>query len=453
MSKQRTNVRHITNPDGSEEVDSSQAIEIRFEYDGADNLLKTIYGDGSFTRREYDAQNRVVAEIDALGNRIEMEYDEQSRLAAVSLPAVPHPTLRDASDNPLMVGPRWQYQYDGQGNLTQIRDNFAQVSPSDIRTDHNGAAGDDTRITTFQFNSSGQQTGRTLPSGNTEEIRYDVRGRPTVHVSFEGVVEQRVYDDTSVGGGRLAERRFFDSLTAFNDGTGTPIEFISYRYDALGREISAAHHRADGVVDTYSRTYSDEGRVIEESSPRGIVHYEFDALGRQRRVWTAQPANPTAPVSDVHYSYNALGRLSQVDTVTRDGLLVDSKPTVEGNQPEVAKYFYDLLGRLDRAELPGLVEAYTFDPQGQVQTIRQFVPDADNSVLTDNAPVAEYGYTYRADGKRTGMIEKVWFDDDSNPATPAVEVSTTYAWTYDNAGRLTSEAIDHFDAAVRPTWA
>jgi hypothetical protein len=41
-----------------------------------------------------------------------------------------------------------------------------------------------------------------------------------LHVSFEGAVTQFVYDDTKDG--RLAEKRFFDNLTQYDSGNGTP---------------------------------------------------------------------------------------------------------------------------------------------------------------------------------------------------------------------------------------
>ena len=55
------------------------------------------------------------------------EYDKAGNLTAVILPAVPHPTLLDAQNHPLMVRPRYEYAYDQYGNRIQIRDNVFQV--------------------------------------------------------------------------------------------------------------------------------------------------------------------------------------------------------------------------------------------------------------------------------------------------------------------------------------
>jgi RHS repeat-associated protein len=448
---QRTNVRHVILPDGSIQRDTSQAIEVTLEYDGQGNQIKTIHPDNTFTLREFDERNQLVAEIDEVGNRKELEYDQQGRLTAVSLPAAPHPTLKDASNNPLMVRPRWQYRYDADGNLIETRDNFAQVSAADIRTDHDGTAGDDTRGTAFAYNSAGQIQFRTLPSGSVEEFRYDDRGRQTLHISFEGVVTRNIYDDTAVGGGRLAVTEFYSTVGAYNNSFGTPSETTTNVYDAFGRILSATHDRS-GALQVFSTQYDDQGQVLRKTSPVGNVNYEYDLFGRQTRVFTGHgatyAADAAAPLSDVRYSYDALSRLSRVDTVVRDNTTIDSDTTTAGNQPEPTRYHYDLQGRLDYTELPGAVEDYTFDTFDRLDKVSLFVADEDNANRSDNVQLAEYDYTTRSDGKRLGLIEKFWFDHDSNPATTPIEQTSNYSWTYDDAGRLTSETVDSSNNAL-----
>ncbi len=63
--------------------------------------------------------------------------------------------------------------------------------------------------------------------------------------------------------------------------------------------------------------------------------------------------------------------------------------------------------------------------------------------------LASYDYEVRADGKRTSLDETVWFDANDDDIRQAGEVkSTSYDWTYDDVGRLTDEAITHFDSGV-----
>ena len=52
-------------------------------------------------------------------------------------------------------------------------------------------------------------------------FEYDDFGRQTLHISFEGVVTETVYDDSLGAGGRKSETRFFDNLTQYNNGNAT----------------------------------------------------------------------------------------------------------------------------------------------------------------------------------------------------------------------------------------
>ncbi len=101
--------------------------------------------------------------------------------------------------------------------------------------------------------------------------------------------------------------------------------------------------------------------------------------------------------------------------------------TTTASSLKTTDYSYDALGRLD------------------IQT------DTDQSGNT----LAEYDYTVRPDGKRTELTEEFWFDDDGDGVVestdgdgnvdPGETKTTTYDWTYDAAGRLTDEVLDHWD--------
>ena len=93
------------------------------------------------------------------------------------------------------------------------------------------------------YDERGNMLSRTLPlgvetTGNpsdfTETNQYDDLGRQTLHVSFEGKVTQSVYDPLT---GRLSEQRFFDNLTDYAGGSGTPNETWTYKYDAFDRPV------------------------------------------------------------------------------------------------------------------------------------------------------------------------------------------------------------------------
>jgi RHS repeat-associated protein len=379
------------------------------------------------------------------------------QLAAVILPAV----VVGAST----YRPRWEYKYNQFGSLQQIRDNIAQVSPTDIRYDHNGVAGDDTRTTNFQFDSLGRQRFRILPSGLQEEMRYDDFGRQVLHISFEGRVKRSVYSDIAQDGGRMVREEYFRTLADYNAfvagsglAAGKKWEQIRSTVDGFGRTVNVTHAYHDGAnasqqpttivtSDVFTNAYDAEGRVIQETSPAGKIRYEYDVLGRKTRTFT-EPTAAATVITDVTYQYNSLSRLSRVTTVTRNGQPVDSNTSLAGNQPEVTNYFFDLLGRMDRTELPGgVVEDYTFDAMDRLDKIAHFQSDADNTDLSNNPRRALFDYAYLADGRRSQLQETFWLDTDNNAGTADVPRTTQYDWVYDAAGRLTQESINHWTNA------
>jgi YD repeat-containing protein len=199
VHQQRTNLRHLTLPDGSTQIDDSDVQVTTFEYDAHGNVVKTIFPDHTFITAQYDGQGRKTAETDPMGRTRHFEYDGAGRLSAVRLPEVHNPATGQSES------PRYEYGYDAQGNRTLLRDPLG-------------------RETWFTFDGRNRQLSRTLPLGFgpdgirgtgddpvgwdsrpdqppadlpfTERMTYDQQGRQHLHVSFEGVVTQHVYSDT-----------------------------------------------------------------------------------------------------------------------------------------------------------------------------------------------------------------------------------------------------------------
>jgi RHS repeat-associated protein len=231
------------------------------------------------------------------------------------------------------------------------------------------------------------------------------------------------------------EKQFFDNAVAYNNGSGTPTERLVYSYDAFGRIVQQQHIRPT-VTDTYTTTYDAQGRVTQETTPTGTIQYQYDVLGRKTQCRTVVSTVPTDILTEITYTYDLFGRLSTVNTVRRDGALVDSNGAAPGTPPESTTYFYDLLGRPDYTLLPnGVIEDYTFDAMDRMDLMA-------HRRASDNAVLASYDYTYRADGKRTGLNESF---------STTTARSNSYTWSYDNAGRLISEVLDSSDNSVDQT--
>jgi RHS repeat-associated protein len=390
----RTNIRQFQ--DGT--TDASAARETTYAYDAFGQTVKTTFADGTTLKLGYNSFGQETSE-DQAGLVRNFEYTKD-RLTAVVLPAVPDPLNGNA-----LTRPRYDYTYDEFGNQRRLHD------PRE-------------RDTTFTSTTDGRPLTRTLPEGETEEYRYDELDRQKLHISFEGVVTESVYDDL----GRLAQKRFFPNVAAYAGGAGTPAETISYTYDAFGRvvrEISSTR----GETDT---AYDPDGRVTRVASPEGVLNYRYDNLGRLVRTFTGSEA---APVNDTRYDYDALSRLHIVTVWERNGVLLP-----EANR-EVTRYQYDLVGNLDEVFLPnGVITKYEYDPLNRLNRLTQYAPDATPNDLSDNPKLAEYDYHLRPDGQRDHVTETRW--ENSIPQLTNID------WTYDDAGRLTEEVFANYDGAL-----
>ena len=184
---------------------------------------------------------------------------------------------------------RRRYGYDAQGNQTLIRDPLG-------------------RETWFTFDARNHQLSRTLPLGFgddgirgtgddpvewtassilpadmpfTERMTYDAPGRQHLHISFEGIVTEHVYSDTT---GRLIEKRFFDNLLQYDNGAGNPGEVWTYTHDAFGR---VTHVVASVRV---------AGTGFLEPTPSETTTYDYNTSGIRVSALTETDANGNGTV-------------------------------------------------------------------------------------------------------------------------------------------------------------
>ena len=178
------------------------------------------------------------------------------------------------------------------------------------------------------------------------------------------------------------------------------------------------------------------------SNPEGIITYAYDSLGRKLTTKTfVATANPAVDPAEriTSYTYDALSRLKTVAD--------DLNPVSTLDTALTTSYAYDLVGNLDRTDLPnGVISDYVYDSINRLDKKTDYSPDSSPDDLSNNPKLAEYDYTVQSDGKRTGQLETFWLDSNGDSVTePHVnEVS----WAYDDAGRLTDEVFNHFDNAL-----
>ncbi|OYV85781.1 MAG: hypothetical protein B7Z73_12895 [Planctomycetia bacterium 21-64-5] len=261
----------------------------------------------------------------------------------------------------------------------------------------------------------------------TETFQYDDLGRQTLHVSFEGTVTENVYDPKT---GRLSEQLFFDNLTDYNNGSGTPNETWTYTYDAFDRVISVT--QSDGTnTSTTTTAYDENGNVASISSPEGVVNYQYDPATELRtRTYTTDPNNPSTVIDDTHYTYDVMGRLSTVQVDESNGIAVSPAQTTTDK--------YDLMGNLREQDDPnGSIVDYVYDELNRLTQEVQYTSDGTTKI-------AEYDYTLEADGKRTAATETFWWNVNGTETAHTNQLT----WTYDALGRLVDEVLSSDDPSL-----
>jgi RHS repeat-associated protein len=428
---------------GSEvQLDRQFALATSQEYDHLGQSVKTTFADGTSTQTERDRFGRPILETDQRGDKTTSVYDSNGRLIRVSLSPVFDPFDSDSDGVTALDAPTFDYAYDWAGNQTLIQDS-------------NG------RVTTMTYDLSGRMLSRTLPGGETETFTYNDHGQQVTHTSFEGIVQQSIYDNGRtdvaessssyrVGTGRLVEQRSF-AAGAFQQGAGTPSQVWRFEYDTFGRQVKAQRRiLSQGVLEIDREEgwiYNSRGQLIQSYNPEGVVNYAYDEVTEQRlRVWTTKAVglaieNLADAVEDTRYSFDDAGRLRQVS-------VVEKNDRIENSLSSTTHYEYDLLGRLTLLkQSQGIIERTSYDRLGAVSRIRHYASDAWDGDLGDNPLKLDIVYS-SIGGKRTQANDQIWLDADGDPATPDVPQLTRTWWEYDDNGRLIRERVDSFDPSL-----
>ena len=257
------------------------------------NITKCIQPDGSFTTYVYNAQNNVTQETDEVGASIYYVYDstgkkllkkavplngtdvysasaDQSKFAITEyvyystseLPSCKLKGLLKAEKDP--EGKTTVYGYDNNGNNTQIRE--LDSTPSNLSaTNLLTLPG---KSTTKTFNTSGQVTSVTDPTGVTTTYAYNDKGL-LISETLNGTdVTSYTYDYA----GRVSKIVAPQQNTGSANDPGT-----MYTYYPHGKVASMT----DPEGNTTSYTYDVYGNLTQETRPDGVkTIYTYDRINR-----------------------------------------------------------------------------------------------------------------------------------------------------------------------------
>ncbi|WP_078971259.1 putative T7SS-secreted protein [Streptomyces chattanoogensis] len=373
---------------------------------------------GATTHYRRDTFGRVTSVTDPLGETTHMLWTVEGRLAAQIDP----------------TGATEHWTYDGEGNCTTHTDALSQT-------------------THFEYGHFDLLTARNDPDGVRHEFTHDTELRLTQVTNPQGMTWNYIYD----AAGRLISEIDFDDrvITYTHDPAGQLItrsnalgEVTTYSRDILGR-ITAKD--AEGVATTY--THSLSGELLEAANPDATVTYTRDILGRV----TAETVNDRT----MTFTYDALGRRTSRTTPTGHTTTYTydaaNNRTALNASGHVLTFDYDAAGQeLSRTVGECLTLTHTWDPAGRLtvqslttaptaQSLTAAVTGQAPAVTTEPQRLIHRSYTYRSDGKLTGVDDsrtgRRAFDLDRAGRITAVRATDwTETYVYDEAGNQTHAA-------------
>jgi YD repeat-containing protein len=361
-------------------------------------------------RSLYAASGLLSASIDPADNRTEYEYDAWGRRVATRMPEVGgHRSSTwvayDGAGHQVFstneVGIVTGFGYDVLGRLTSVTNalgssnqtvtvyGFDEAGNQISQTDALG------RTTRYAYDALGRRVMRELPGGEREFMSYDAVGNLVLRTNFNGrVIEQR-FD---------ARDRLWRKVERLATGEDLLAEFT----------FTATGHRATQVdpsgATTY--TYDDLDRLQVRDKPGyGRLEYGYLPGGQVARTVVEMSSKRW----EVRYDYDELGRLTGASI------------------PEFgvgATYAYDLAGMLIETRYAnGLTNSYRYDSRNRLQQL---------SWGREGEEYARFDYQVNEAGQRVQLEES--FPKVGFPLR-------TYRWEYDDLQRLTRETIGGLGAA------
>jgi RHS repeat-associated protein len=396
----------------SKTVGTGTALAVTdYGYDTAGDMTSQTVQDGSTTLETtatYD-QNGLPLSVtspegnasgaDAANYTTNYAYGPSGSLTTETGP--PEAVSTYASQTPTSTRPVTTYGYDSFGDQTQVRDPDGNVSTTAYDGD-----GRQTSVTQAAYTAPGASSATTA----TAAYAYDEDGNLVSETDPEGNVTSATYDAlgdvTSVTAPQLPGQS--------SPGTWT------YAYDADGERLSAT----DPLGNTTRQTYDYFGNVATSTDAlSNTTGYAYDYLGDQTMTDTPDGSVSTS-------TYDTLGEPTSVTDGAGDDSTYDYDD--EGNlayayNPDgsFAQYGYDQAGRLTAVSDYAAAPAGQASPELRSESLG-YDPDGDQTSATDwdgNTTTS----SYNAAGEVTGQVK---------PVSSSSSISTSYG--YDAAGNRTS---------------
>jgi RHS repeat-associated protein len=364
-----------------------------FTYDVANNLVQVTLPDNSFLLYAYDNAHRLTGITDALGNATVYTLDNNGNRIETDV-YDPQNALVETSGQ----------SFDG---LSRLYQNLGAL-PGEI--------------TTYGYDSNGNQTSTLDPLFNTTNNLYDVLDRLSESIDAKNGVIKYGYD---------RENRLTNVIDPRTLRT-------SYAYSGPNNQTSL-HSPDTGAT---ARRFDSAGNIIETTDALGRVSYGFDSLERLKTK--TLPRNKTIAFGYDRGTYG-IGRLTSMTDLSgstswqydQHGHLLEKAQTI-GTVELTTQTSYDSFGRVKAVVYPsGHVITNLYDPvSGQVTGIQ-----VDGKTLVTSGSYFAFGPVASwADGN--GDHYQRSYDEDGRVydiAVTGVPGDLEQSFSYDVANLITSE--------------
>ena len=282
-------------------------------------------------------------------------------------------------------------------------------------------------VTTYTYDSRGNNTSITYPDGSSEQFTYDTANNKRTHTDKMGIRTTYYYDAYH---NLIKEARPLDGVTYvmgqyeyYTDSTypirsllkkeigalGNATNCTEYTYsftpgEAVAKTVTTTKQVA-GVAHSTTIEYDKAGRVTKETTPTGIktinVYNPTTELLTRTEVWDNSEQRQTTT-----YEYDAQGEVTK-----------ETDTFYDGSPSGITKYEYDKkTGELLKTTAPdGTITEYTYDVETNV--------DTEVEKASDETDLVTYITKYDELGRE---IEET--TEDNTDVAPKETTSTSYSY-------------------------
>jgi RHS repeat-associated protein len=378
----------------------------------------TAFADPAVTSYQYDPNGNLTQIADPLNQVTQHDYDSLDQAVQTRQP---HPDLPGQTLGQIDTG------YDGLGQITRLTD------PRNLNTDYQrNAFGDlltltspDTGTTTLTYDEAGNVKTQTDARSKTATATYDSQNRLT-QIGYDDQTVIYTWDSCTHGIGRLC---------SLNNGSSQ----LTFSYDLHGR-LTQQSQTVGVVTLTVGYHFNPDGQRDQLTTPDG----QFLAYAWQNGRIASISVNGQPLIGEIAYEPdgqvggwvwgNNEPTQRRYDLAGRP-VLIDLGFDASSQLPETLNYSYDPAGRL--TDLHHTVNAsadrhHEYDGLDRLTASTHGVPSQNSD-----------SYSYDLSGNRTGRLHNASAEthsiDPGSNRLLGISGSTSKSYSYDAAGHLTGD--------------